>query len=53
MKFKKIEMSDEEIHDVCAINGYKKWGTIEKKNAVLLPDKTEGNHIFDFYFEKE
>ncbi|MCK4941009.1 hypothetical protein KAS45_02860 [candidate division WOR-3 bacterium] len=53
MRFKKVEMSDDEILDVCAINSYNKWGSMEKTNSVLLPDKIEGQHIFDFYYEKE
>jgi hypothetical protein len=53
MKFNKVEMSEDEIRDVCAMNGYTKWGSTEKTNSVLLPDEIEGRYIFDYYYEKE
>jgi hypothetical protein len=53
MKFKKAEMSDTEINDVCAINGYTTWGSMKKANAILLPDEIEGRYIFDYYYERK
>ena len=53
MKFKEIEMSDEEILDVCAAHGYTKWGSTKKLNTVLMFDETEGQHIFDYYYWEE
>ena len=53
MKFKKVEMSDTEIRDVCAINGYTTWGSMKKANTILLPDEIEGRYIFDYYYERK
>ena len=53
MKFRKASHSDTEISEICAVNGFRKWGDAAKENIVLLPDGKTGKHIFDFYCEKE
>jgi hypothetical protein len=53
MKFKKTEMSAAEISEICTASGYIQWGNIREENFVLVPDKANGTHIFDFYYEKE
>jgi hypothetical protein len=53
MKFKKAEMSDTEIRDICTLHGYTTWGSTKKANSVLLPNAIEGKHIFDYYYKNE
>jgi hypothetical protein len=53
MRFKKTEMNDEDILEVCMEKGYTKWGSVKESNIVLVVDETEGRHIFDYYYWKE
>lgn len=53
MRFKKTEMNDEDILEVCMDKGYAKWGSVKESNIVLIVDETEGRHIFDYYYWKE
>ena len=51
-KFKKTEMEQAAILEICQTEGLLQWGNIKEENVILLPDES-GQHIFDFYSKKE
>jgi len=51
-KFSKTEMTPSEISEIVQSNGFLTWGKIKEKSIVLLRDEAKGNHIFDYYYER-
>lgn len=49
-RFRKNEMSGDEIARLCAAHGYRQWGTTKPQTRVLMPDTTAGERLFDYYY---